>query len=84
MVDTTLVHSLTRNVHTTPITFTSPTKPITKSLGRKTSFYENQVPKVSGVENYRQTLEMYGISINAAKLISMSRRLGSISGYESA
>ena len=52
--------------------------------GRKTSSCENQVPKVSGVENYRRNLEVEGISSNAAKLISMSRRPGSIAGYESA
>ena len=56
MADTTLVYSPTKNVHTTTITFTSPRKPITKSPGRKTSSCENQVPKVSGVKNYRKTL----------------------------
>ena len=36
------------------IAFTSPPKSITKSPGRKTSSCENQVPKVSSVENYRK------------------------------
>ena len=53
-----------------------------KSPGRKTSSSENRVPNVSGVENYRKTLEMEGISSNAAKLISVSTILGSITGYE--
>ena len=44
------------------IAFTSPTKPINKSPGRKTSSCENQVPKISSVENYRKTLEIEGIS----------------------
>ena len=80
-VETTLVYSPTKNVHTMPIAFTITVKPITKSLGSKTSSCENQVPKVSGVENYRKTLEMEGISSNAGKLISMSRRPASIAGY---
>ena len=37
MADTTLVYSPTRNVYTMSIAFTSPTKPIAKSPGRKTS-----------------------------------------------
>ena len=49
----------------------------------KTSSCENQVSEVSWVLNYMKTLEMEGISSNAAKLISMSRRPGSIAGYES-
>ena len=52
------------------------------SLGEKTSSCVNQVSKVSGVKNYRKTLKMEGISSNAAKLISQSRKPGSISGYE--
>ena len=70
MADTTLVYSPTKNVHSTSIAFTSPTKPITKFPGRKSSSCENQVPKLSGVVNYRKTLEMEGISSNAAKLSS--------------
>ena len=73
MADTTLVYSPTKNVHTTSIAFTSPPKPITKSPGRKTSSCENQVPNVSGVENYRKTLEIEGISSSAAILLSMYR-----------
>ena len=53
--------------------FTSPPKPVTKSTGRKTSSCEDQVPKFSGVENYRKSLEIKGISSGAAKRISMSR-----------
>ena len=83
MADTTLVYSATKNVYTTSISFKSPTKPITKSSGRKTSTCKNQFPKVSGKENYRKTLDMEGISSNAAKLISMSRTPGSIAGYKS-
>ena len=75
MVDKTLVHPPTKNVHTTSIGFTSPTKPITKSPGIIYSC-ENQVSKVSSVKNYKKTLEMERISINAARLISMSRRPG--------
>ena len=83
MADTALVYSPTKNVHTTSIAFTSPPKPITKSSGRKMSSCENQVSKVSGVENYRKTLEIEVISSSAAKRISMPRRPGLIAGYES-
>ena len=74
MTDTTLVYSPTENVHTRSIGFTGPPKPITKSPGKKTSSCENQVPNVSGMENYRKNLEIEGISRSAAKLISLSRR----------
>ena len=84
MADTTLVYFPVKNDHAMSIAFTSPPKPITKSPGRKTSSCENQVPKVSRVENYRETLEIEGISSSAAKLISVFRRPGSIAGYESA
>ena len=82
MVDTTLVYSPTNNVYTTSITFTNPLKPITKFPWRKPSSCENKVPKVSSVENYKKTLEMEGISSITATLISLSRRLGSVVGYE--
>ena len=72
------------NVHTTSIAFTSRTKPVTKCSGSKTPSCESQVSKVSCMENYSKILEMEGISGNAAKLISMSRRSDSITGYESA
>ena len=72
MTDTTLVYTPIKYVHTS-IAFTNPPKTITKSPGRKTSSCENQVTKFSGVENYRENLEIEGISSSAAKLISMSR-----------
>ena len=81
MADTTLAYSLIKNVHTASIAFTSPPKPIGKSPGRKISSCENQVPKVR-VENYRESLEIEGISSTEAKLISMFRRPVSIAGHE--
>ena len=83
MADTTLVYSPTRNLHTTLIVFTSTTKAINKSPDRKTSTCENQIPKVSGVGNFRNTQEIKGISSNVAKCISMSRRSVSFAGYQS-
>ena len=68
MAERTLVYSPTKNVRTTCTAFTSPTKPITKSTGRKTSSCENEVPKDSGVKNYRITFEMEGISTSPMKL----------------
>ena len=82
MADATLLYSPIKNVHKTSIAFTSTPKPITKSPGRKVSSCEKQVPKVSGVQNYRRSFKIEGISSSAAKLISMSRRPGSIAGYE--
>ena len=76
MTDTTLVYPPTKNVHTMSNAFTSPTKPSAKSPGRKASSCENQVIKVSGVENYWKNVEMERISSNEAKLISMSRKPG--------
>ena len=72
MADTTLVYTPSKNVHKTSSALISPPKSITKSPGRKTFSCKNQVPKVSGVENYRKTLEIEGISSSAAKLISVS------------
>ena len=76
MTDTTLVYPPTKNVHTMSNAFTSPTKPSAKSPGRKASSCENQVIKVSGVENYWKNVEMERISSNEAKIISMSRKPG--------
>ena len=84
MTNTTLVYSPTKKVHTMYIAFTNHNKPITKSPGRKTSSCEHYVPKVCGLENYKKTLEIEGISSNAAKVISMCRKPDSIAGYESA
>ena len=78
------LYTLLLRVHTTSIAFTSPPKPITKSFGRKTSSCENQLAKASGVENYRKTLEIEGISSIATKLIFMSRRPGPVEAYKSA
>ena len=58
MTNKIVVYSPTKNVHTTFIAFISSTKPITNSPERKTFPSGNQVPKVSGVENYSKTLEI--------------------------
>ena len=84
MADTTLIYSSTRNASATSIAFTTPPKPITKYPRRKTSSCEKQVPKASGVEDYRKGLEIEGILSSAAKLISTSRRPCSTAGYKSA
>ena len=57
MTETTHVNFRTNDVHTTSIAFTSPAKHVTESHGRKIFSCENKVFKVSGVENYRKTLE---------------------------
>ena len=69
IADTTLVYSPTKNVHTMSIAFTNPPKPIIKFPGRKISSCEKEFPKVSGVENYRRTLEIESISSSAVHYI---------------
>ena len=56
MADTTLVYSANSNVHTATIALTSPTKPITKSPGRKTLSRKNEVRKVSDVGKLQENL----------------------------
>ena len=65
-----------------PLLLSAPQNLPTKKKKKKQK--EQTGPKVSGVENYKKTLEMEGTSYNAVKLISMSRRQGFIAGYESA
>ena len=54
-----------------------------KSTGQKSSSRRNRVTEISGVEGFRQSLQKEGISSNAAKLISHSRRKSSTTNYES-
>ena len=56
----------------------------TKNVHTTSSSCENQVSKVNGVVNYGKALKIEVISSNAAKLISMSRRPGSIAANKSA
>ena len=53
-----------------------------KSTGQKSSSHRNRVTEISGVEGFRQSLQKEGISSNAAKLISHSRRKSSAANYE--
>ena len=50
--------------------------------GNKHSLFQNQETNVNGLEGYKKSLEMEGISSNVAKLISQSRRPGSIASYK--
>ena len=49
-----------------------------RSSKKQTLFSSKLETNVSGMERYRKTLEIEGILSNAAKLISQSRRPGSI------
>ena len=53
-----------------------------RSSRKQTPFSLKQETNIRGLEGYRKSLEMEGISSNAAKLISQSRRPGSIASYK--
>ena len=84
MADTTLVYSATKNTHTMPIVFASPTKAIIKSPRRKIYSCENQVPKVSYLENRKRNLRIGRKFKQFSQTHPLSRRPGSILGYKSA
>ena len=84
MANSTLAHPVVTNVNPTPIVTSSNSKFTAEPTRGKTPSCKKQRFKVSGVESFRESLQMEGISNNAAMLISQSRRAGSISNYESA
>ena len=84
MINTTLVNSSVRDVNAMPSTVDTTARSAVRSSGKQTPFSSKQETNVSGLEGYRKSLEMEGISSNAAKLISQSRRPGPIASYKSA
>ena len=71
-------------VYTAAISSVSSKKFVNRSSGQKSSSSRNRVSEISGVEGFLEILRMKGISSNAAKLISHSRRKSSTTNYESA
>ena len=82
MANSALVCTTSKNVCTATIFSASYKKFVSKSIGQKSSSSRNRVTVISGVEGFRQSLQMEGISSNAAKLISHLRRKSA--NYESA
>ena len=82
LANSALVCTISKNVCTATISSASDKKFVNKSTGQKSSS-RNRVTEISGVEGFRQSLQKEGISSNAAKLISHSRRKSSTTNYES-
>ena len=76
-----LVFSSVRDVDTMPTAVDATARSTVRSSKKQTPFSFRQETNVSGLEDYRKSLEMEGISSNAAKLISQSRRPDSIASY---
>ena len=76
IANTTLVSSSVRNVNAVSTAVDTTSRSTVRSSRKQTSFSSKQ--ETSGLEGYRKSLEMKGISSNAPKLISQSRRPGSI------
>ena len=84
MANTTLVSSSVRDVNAMLTAVDTISRSTVRSSRKQTLFSSKQETNVSGLEGYRKSLEMEGISSNAATLISQSRRPGSIASYKSA
>ena len=82
MANTTLVSSSVRDVNAMPTAVDTIPRSTAKSSRKQTPFSSKQETNASGLECYRKSLEMEGISSNAAKLISQSRRPCSIASYK--
>ena len=70
MAETILLYSPTKNGHTTSIAFTSPAPPnlLLNPLGEKHPLVKTRSLSVAGVENYRKSFEIEGISSSAVNL----------------
>ena len=82
MTLTTLVYYPIKNVHARLTALPVFPNLLLNPLGEEYPSVKTRSLKVSGVENYRKTLEIEGISSSATKLVSMPRRPGAIAGYE--
>ena len=84
MANTTLVSSSVRDVNAMLTAVDTISRSTVRSSRKQTLFSSKQETNVSGLEGYRKSLEMEGISSNAATLISQSSRPGSITSCKSA
>ena len=84
MANTTLLSSSVTDVNAMPTAVDAPARSVVRSSMKQTPFSSKQETNVSSLEGYRKSLEMIGISSNATKLISQSRRPVSIASYKQA
>ena len=82
MANTTLVSSSDRGVNAMSTAVDTTARSTVRPSRKQTPFSSKQNTNISGLESYMKSLEMEGISNNAAKLISQSRRPGSIASYK--
>ena len=73
MASSALICTDSENVCRATISSASFKKCVSKSTGKKLPSSRNKVTEISGVVDFWESLQMEGISSNAAKLISNSR-----------
>ena len=83
MANTTLVYTSVRDVNTVPTAVGTIARSTVRSSRKQIPFSSKQETNISGLKSYRKSLEMEGILSNAVKLISQSKRPGSIISYKS-
>ena len=83
LADSTLVFTTLENLNSGTVAITTRPQHFERFTGNQSPPGKERVFKFSGVEGFRASLEMEGISKKAATLISQSRRPGSISNYDS-
>ena len=79
-----MVRSSTHNVHSTSNNSTQSDHIVTRPSGAKAPFAGKQPATIGGVEGFRKALEGEGVSKLSPTLLINSRKLGSISNYQSA
>ena len=82
--NTAMVRSSTHNVHSTSNNSTQSDHIVTRPSGAKAPFAGKQPATIGGVEGFRKALEGEGVSKLSPTLLINSRKLGSISNYQSA
>ena len=70
MANSALVCTTSKNVCTATISSASDKKFVNKSAEQKSFSSRNRVTEIRSVEDFRQSLQMEGISSNAAKLLT--------------
>ena len=78
IANTNLVSSSVRDVSAMPTVVDTTARSTVRSSRKQTPFNSKRETNVSSLESYRKSLEMEGISSNAAKLIFQLKRPGSI------
>ena len=82
MANTNLVSSSVRDANAMPTAVETIARSTVRSSRKQIPLSSKQETNVSSLKGYRKSLEMEGISTNAAKLLCQSRRSGSIESYK--